>query len=58
MMLWEKKIQLAKETRAVLDPNVGNAEMRSMTSEIHRMEVRLSALKKEQVRGMRLFLCS
>jgi CII-binding regulator of phage lambda lysogenization HflD len=31
LLMWEKKIQLEKETQAALDPNVG-------TSEIHAME--------------------
>jgi coiled-coil domain-containing protein 40 len=48
MMLWEKKIQLARETQAALDPDVGGAEIRSMQSEIHRMELRLTSLKREQ----------
>jgi chromosome segregation ATPase len=49
-MLWEKKIQLDKETRQALDPTVGVAENESMEKEIHRMELRLDALKREQER--------
>lgn len=49
-LLWEKKIQLDKETRAALDPTVGQAETASMEREIHRMELRLEALKREQER--------
>lgn len=49
-LLWEKKIQLDKETRAALDPSVGQAETMSMEKEIHRMELRLEALKREQER--------
>ncbi len=49
-MLWEKKIQLDKETRLALDPSVGVAENESMEKEIHRMELRLDALKREQER--------
>jgi hypothetical protein len=48
IMLWEKKIQLAKETREALDPNIGAQELRSMTSEIHRMELKLGSLQKIQ----------
>ncbi|KAI9143946.1 hypothetical protein BKA69DRAFT_1026299 [Paraphysoderma sedebokerense] len=48
ILLWDKKIQLAKETQAALDPNVGAQEIREMTSEIHRMELRYSALQKLQ----------
>jgi coiled-coil domain-containing protein 40 len=49
-LLWEKKIQLDKETRAALDPSVGQAETLSMEREIHRMGLRLEALKREQER--------
>jgi chromosome segregation ATPase len=49
-MLWEKKIQLDKETRNALDPSVGVAENENMEKEIHRMELRLEALKREQER--------
>jgi len=38
-MLWEKKTQLAKETRAAVDSEVGQGEMRAMKAEIHRMQV-------------------
>ena len=47
-MLWEKKIQIAKETQAALDPNVGASEIREMEQEIHRMKLRHSQLKKLQ----------
>ncbi|RYH29899.1 hypothetical protein EON65_06985 [archaeon] len=49
-MLWEKKIQLDKETRAALDPTVGVAESESMEKEIHRMDLRLEGLKREEQR--------
>ena len=39
-MLWEKKTQIARETRAAVDTGVGQAEMNAMQAEIHRMEVR------------------
>ncbi|KAK5668593.1 hypothetical protein BDV3_003240 [Batrachochytrium dendrobatidis] len=48
MMLWEKKIQLAKETQAALDPNVGATEIREMGLEIHRMKLRYSSMLKLQ----------
>lgn len=48
IMLWEKKIQLAKETRAALDPNVGSSEIREMGLEIHRMTLRYTTLLKQQ----------
>lgn len=48
IMLWEKKTQLARETRAAVDSEVGQGEMRAMKSEIHRMQVRYSQLMKQQ----------
>ena len=47
-MLWEKKTQLARETRAAVDSEVGQGEVRAMKSEIHRMQVRYSQLMKQQ----------
>nr|CCA15072.1 conserved hypothetical protein [Albugo laibachii Nc14] len=46
--LWEKKIQLEKETQAALDPEVGQAEAKSMEKEIHRMRIRFEALQRSQ----------
>ncbi|OUM59987.1 hypothetical protein PIROE2DRAFT_46641 [Piromyces sp. E2] len=48
MMLWEKKIQLTKETQAALDPNIGSTEIRDMKLEIHRMKLRLKGLLRLQ----------
>ncbi|KAM3622956.1 uncharacterized protein V6R79_005365 [Siganus canaliculatus] len=50
--LWEKKIQLLKETRLVVDSS-GNQEIQVMKTEIHRMEVRLSVLMKQRERLLR-----
>lgn len=47
-MLWEKKTQLARETRAAVDSDVGQGEIRAMKAEIHRMSVRYSQLMKMQ----------
>jgi coiled-coil domain-containing protein 40 len=49
-LLWEKKIQLDKDTRAALDPSIGQGESQAMEREIHRMELRFDALKREQER--------
>ena len=49
-LLWEKKIQLDKETRMQLDPSVGQKETENMEKEIHRMGLRFEALKREQER--------
>ncbi|XP_055097466.1 coiled-coil domain-containing protein 40 isoform X1 [Symphalangus syndactylus] len=48
IMLWEKKIQLAKEMRSSVDSKIGQTEIRAMKGEIHRMKVRLGQLLKQQ----------
>lgn len=48
LLLWEKKLQLEKETQAALDPEVGQAEAKSMEKEIHRMRIRFEALQRSQ----------
>lgn len=48
IMLWEKKIQLEKETQAALDPNVGMQEARMMEKEIHRMTLRYESLCRDK----------
>eukprot|EP01112_Ceratiomyxa_fruticulosa_P016114 TRINITY_DN4838_c0_g1_i1.p1 TRINITY_DN4838_c0_g1~~TRINITY_DN4838_c0_g1_i1.p1 ORF type:complete len:949 (-),score=274.11 TRINITY_DN4838_c0_g1_i1:119-2821(-) len=47
-LLWEKKIQLSKETAQAIDPNVGAAETHTMRKEIARMKLKLTNLKREQ----------
>lgn len=47
-MLWEKKTQLARETRAAVDSEIGQGEISAMKSEIHRMEVRYAQLMRQQ----------
>lgn len=48
VMLWERKIQLEKETQATLDAGVGQDVIHSMAKEIHRMKLRLTALTRRQ----------
>merc|ERR1711968_385671 len=48
VMLWERKIQLEKETQATLDAGVGQDVIHSMSKEIHRMKLRLTALTRRQ----------
>ncbi|TPX41008.1 hypothetical protein SeMB42_g05780 [Synchytrium endobioticum] len=48
ILLWQKKIQIAKETQAALDPDQGASEIREMTAEIHRMRLRAASLTKLQ----------
>ncbi|XP_052613654.1 coiled-coil domain-containing protein 40 isoform X2 [Peromyscus californicus insignis] len=48
IMLWEKKIQLAKEMRASVDSETGQTEIRAMKAEIHRMKVKHGQLMKQQ----------
>ncbi|XP_053562392.1 coiled-coil domain-containing protein 40 [Bombina bombina] len=53
IMLWEKKIQLAKEMRNAVDSEAGQGEIRAMKSEIHRMQVRHAQLIKQQEKMIR-----
>ena len=48
IMLWERKIQLEKETQAALDPDVGTDVIAAMKKEIHRMKLRHSELLRRQ----------
>ena len=48
VLLWEKKIELERETQAALDPSVGTGEIKAMEIEIHRMKMRLEGLQREQ----------
>ena len=50
ILLWEKKIQLEKETQETLDPSVGMSEGQAMEREIHRMCLRYEAIKRDQDR--------
>nr|XP_009680964.1 PREDICTED: coiled-coil domain-containing protein 40 isoform X3 [Struthio camelus australis] len=53
IMLWEKKIQLAKEMRSAVDSETGQGEIRAMRTEIHRMRVRYGQLMKQQEKMIR-----
>ncbi|XP_046319276.1 coiled-coil domain-containing protein 40 isoform X1 [Marmota monax] len=48
IMLWERKIQLAKEMRSSVDSETGQTEIRTMKAEIHRMKVKHGQLLKQQ----------
>eukprot|EP00898_Chlorokybus_atmophyticus_P004526 jgi/Chlat1/5074/Chrsp33S08960 len=47
-MLWERKIQLEKETQEALDPEAGNEIQAAMQKEIHRMKLRHAELLRRQ----------
>ncbi|XP_031210856.1 coiled-coil domain-containing protein 40 isoform X2 [Mastomys coucha] len=53
IMLWEKKIQLAKEMRNSVDSETGQSEIRAMKAEIHRMKVKHGQLLKQQEKMIR-----
>lgn len=53
IMLWEKKIQLAKEMRNAVDSETGQGEIKAMKAEIHRMQVRYAQLMKQQEKMIR-----
>ena len=38
-MVWEKRIQIAKEMKAAVDSDAGQGEIKEMKFEIHRMKV-------------------
>lgn len=38
-MLWERKIQLGREMKQSVDSEEGQAEIKTMKAEIHRMQV-------------------
>lgn len=52
-MMWEKRIQIAKEMKAAVDSEAGQGEIKEMKFEIHRMEVRYSELMKQQEKLVR-----
>jgi coiled-coil domain-containing protein 40 len=49
-VLWEKKIQLEKETQEALDPSAGAEELNGMEKEVNRMRARYETLKRDQER--------
>ncbi|KAG9473612.1 hypothetical protein GDO78_004095, partial [Eleutherodactylus coqui] len=53
IMLWEKKIQLAKEMRNAVDSEVAQGEIKAMKAEIHRMQIRYAQLMKQQEKMIR-----
>ena len=53
IMLWERKIQLEKETQAALDPDVGEDVVSAMRREISRMERRDAELTRRQEQLMK-----
>ena len=53
LVQWEKKIELEKEMQAALDPTVGESEVAGMEREIHRMQLRLDTLNRDQERLVR-----
>ncbi|NXN97360.1 CCD40 protein, partial [Rhinopomastus cyanomelas] len=53
IMLWERKIQLAREIRAVVDSESGQGEIQAMKTEIHRMQVHYGQLMKQQEKMIR-----
>jgi chromosome segregation ATPase len=48
IMLFEKKLQIAREMKEALDPNYGSAELSAMRREVSRMELRLQQIVKQQ----------
>ena len=44
-MLWERKIKLAKEMKESVDSDAGQAEIKAMKAEIHRMQVHCATIR-------------
>ena len=53
IMVWEKRVQIAKEMKQTVDSETGQGEIKEMKFEIHRMKVRHSDLMKQQEKLMR-----
>uniref|UniRef100_A0A672Y7G3 Coiled-coil domain containing 40 n=1 Tax=Sphaeramia orbicularis TaxID=375764 RepID=A0A672Y7G3_9TELE len=53
IMLWEKKIQLMKETISAVNSDFGQKDLQTMKAEIHRMKLRLNQLMKHRERLLR-----
>ncbi|NXF13342.1 CCD40 protein, partial [Smithornis capensis] len=53
ILLWEKKIQLAREMKEALDPASGQGEIQAMKAEIRRMQVRYGQLLRQQEKVVR-----
>lgn len=53
IMVWEKRIQIAKEMKAAVDSENGQGEIKEMKFEIHRMKVRYTELMKQQEKLVR-----
>ncbi|XP_060774052.1 coiled-coil domain-containing protein 40 [Neoarius graeffei] len=53
IMLWERKIQLARETRSAVESEVQKGDMHTMKTEIHHMEVCYNQLLKQRERMLR-----
>ncbi|KAA6384894.1 MAG: putative flagellar-associated protein 172 [Streblomastix strix] len=47
-MLWNRKIELEKETQSTLDTAGDESDIKEMEEEIHRMELRLDSIRKEE----------
>ncbi|KAJ4458480.1 putative flagellar-associated protein [Paratrimastix pyriformis] len=53
MMLWERKIELERETQEALDPTKSQSDVAEMEREIHRMQLRYKSLELEQEQLLR-----
>ena len=45
-MLWERKTQLAREMKESVDSESGQAEIKAMRAEIHRMQASVKCVHK------------
>lgn len=48
IMIWERRLELEREMQAALEPSSDENAVRSMRKEIHRMELTLNDLHRQQ----------
>ncbi|XP_041838285.1 coiled-coil domain-containing protein 40 [Melanotaenia boesemani] len=53
IMLWERKIQILRETRSLVDSEIHQTDIKKLRADIHCMELRISQLKKQQEQLMK-----
>lgn len=55
-MLWEKKTQLARETRATVNEDYGHGEIKTMKAEIHRMQVKNCLIFEGYIKSLKILI--
>lgn len=50
ILIWERKIDLERETQQALDPEIGQSEVRELKKEVHRMRLKLEAIDRRKTK--------